>query len=301
MILSELHQAWIRDLAARGLSDKTISAYKGDFNVMRAYLGSDDLRALTAEKIAGYVGWLGTRKSREKGDSPRTIQRRLASASSFVEWLVTRGDMGANPFRLVKRPKRPRRLPRGCPVESLDAVFQLKLPARDKVILGLMRYGGLRISDIVGLDIGDVDLESGVLIIRHGKGDKDRVIPLDADLFVIVREYLGNLGKVDPNRPLLLGRGGDRITPKVVYRMLRRVTRQAGVPRFTPHPVRHTFATEAAKAGVPLHVLQAILGHADAGTTQLYFDVVGRDLKHAMAALTAWRRGNYVTTQKSAT
>ncbi len=294
MRLSALHEAYLRDLMARGASPLTQQAYRGDFGVLREFLG-DDIRGLTSERVSGYIAWLGQRtpkrKTGGKGDAPQTISRRLASASAFADWLVDRGDLARNPFRRLKRPKRPRRLPRGVPVGWLDAVFALQdLSAADRVLVGLMRYCGLRISDITGLDIQDIDLAASVLVIRDGKGRKDRAIPLDAELTVILTEYLGNLGKEDLAGPLLCGRRRKRVSPKVVYRWIRRLTRRTGIPYFTPHPVRHTFATEAAKAGMPLPMLQAILGHESADTTQLYFDVVGHDLRSAMAALTEWRK-----------
>lgn len=245
--------------------------------MLREYLGPDDVRLLTVEKVVGYVAWLGQRKPKRatptgRGDSPKTISRRLASASAFCDWLVKRGDLRMNPFRGMPRPRRSKRLPRGIPVAWSDATWTLAgLASMDRVILGLMRYCGMRISDIFGLDIGDVDLQAGVVVIRSGKGDKDRAIPIDAELEAVLHDYLGSLGKVDLDRALLVGRRGNRISAKVIYRRLRKVTKAAGVPAFTPHPARHTFATEAAKAGMPLPVLQAILGHEDAGTTQLYF------------------------------
>ncbi len=290
--LSDLAKAFKSDLEARACSPRTVTEYMFDVKVLTAYLGTDDTRLLTPQNLAGYVAWLGQRKTkRTKGDGPRTIGRRLAGGSSFCKWLVQRGDLRMNPFDTIQRPKKPKRLPRAIPVEWLDAILGLPdLTPLERAVMAVIRYCGLRVSEVANLAVEDVDTDGMVLVVRSGKGDKDRAIPLDLAAVEALKQYKEACPRLNGQMLFQAPRGGV-LTKKGIGVVLNDLAKRAGVPHFTVHQVRHTFGTEAAKAGVGLPVLQAIMGHERPETTMLYIDVAAQDLKQGMAALAAWRKG----------
>lgn len=281
MRISELHKAFGTSLLARGSSASTVAAYRGDLRLLVEFLGADDIRCLTRERLMRFADWLAAR-----GDGPRTIGRRMAAVGSFCKWLMHRGDLTANPADGVPRPKKPRRLPRSIPLTWIETLEKAELTPGERALLAVMRYAGLRVSELANLTVGDIDLAAGVLVIRQGKGDADRAIPIDPDAAAAIQSHVaGQTADAFLFRGVHGGAGR-----KAIGRMLAKVTRRVGVPYFTTHQVRHTFATEAAKAGTPLPVLQAILGHKSAETTRLYIDVAAQDLRDAMAQLSAWRK-----------
>ncbi len=293
MALSDLHKKFLDDLKVNAASQKTIEEYRRDFKLLEDFLGSNDIRLLTPERMRDYPRWLGERRLRvgRQGYSPRSVARQMASTSSFCKWLVARGDLKRNPFDGLKRPKRPKQLPRAIPIPWLDAIFHLPdLTPPERAFMAIIRFCGVRVSEVLNLTVNDVDLEEGVLVIRHGKGNKDRAIPLDAEAVVALAPYV-LARKATPDAFLFQSPNGGVMTRGIVGRMLDNLARRAGVPRFTVHQVRHTFGTEAAKSGMPLPVLQAVMGHESPTTTALYIEVAAQDLRDGMAALAAWRRG----------
>ncbi len=285
MRLTQLHDAYLRDRAALGMSPLTIAAYRSDFKILEEFLGTDDIRGLRSPKCQEYVLWLTNRPAQRtrgaKGHSPRGILRRLASASAFCRWLVRRKDLPANPFEDVPKPKQPRRFPRAVPVAWVDAMLALTgISPRDRAIVTILRYAGLRISEVAGLDVEDC----GVVLRVVGKGDKERVVPIHPK----VKESLTLLTGVrgDGPGPLFTNPAGDRLGRRGVYRIIVEMARQANVPSFTPHQLRHTFTTEMLER-LPLHKVQELLGHADPATTALYAKPAAEDLRRACEAVWA--------------
>ncbi len=298
--LSELHEVYLSSLSKRRCSRRTIEAYAADFAVFLEFLDDrDDLEGLQWEQAAGYLSWLGERKQARSGTtrgySPSTIRRRIASASAFCDWLVRCRYLDRNPFYRIARPSRPRSLHRGIPVEWLDAVFALPdLTVLERALLGVLRYCGLRVSELISLSMRDIDLLTDSLIVRGEIGEEDRSIPLDPKLSLLLRVYLDHRGNVPPMAPLFPGRRVDKLSAKAVGRILSSLASRAGVPRFTTRQIRHAFATEAIKTGVPLEMLQEILGHKSIETTDLYRQTlrvqVRPDVREAMNRLHAWRQ-----------
>ena len=184
MKLSQLHAAYCVHLQSQGRSNYTISAYRSDFQLILGFLGADDIRALTVERVREYPVWLCTRfipKQRKgaTGKSATGIIRRIASASSFCEWLRKRGDLQMNPFADVDRPKKPKRLPRSMSPEIVEQMLGLDiLDTRERAIIATMRFAGLRVGEVAYLQREDVRAEKDGAIRVIGKGNKERVVPI---------------------------------------------------------------------------------------------------------------------------
>ncbi len=282
MRLSAVHGAYLKDLLARGYSTATVKAYTGDFQSFRSYLPSDDTRGLTPEHIMGYPAWLA-----EQGLKPGTISRRVHSASAFCKWLTRRGDLTRNPFDVAPRPKEPKRLPRPMPPDSFALLMALPLTPRNRAILALLRYEGLRLSELCGLDLESVDLRAGVVRIL-GKGGKTRVIPLLPDARAPLEAWLA--GRGDAPGPLFIGQRGERLGKTGVERLLTRLLTDAGLPHYTPHQLRHSFGTQAVRAGVSLKTLMNMMGHESLETTSLYVEVTAEDMRNAAALMEAFEK-----------
>lgn len=300
MRLSKLHQRYLFDLKALGRSPLTIAAYESDFRIFLDFLGRDDTRAITDKAASRFPAWLAKRRDPNQrlrtGHSPAGIARRVTTVAAFCAWLVKRKEIPANPFDNLPRPKRPRGLPRAVPSELVDRLLRLEMPAHDRAILCCFRYAGLRIGEVINLDMADADFLLGCLTVRRGKGGADRTIPMDSTLREALTDWC--LIRGDAAGAMFPGRDSPRLNRKAIGRMLNRLCLDAGVPRFTAHALRHTFGTEAASAGIPATELQALMGHEDLSTTQRYVRVTGRDLERAMARLRAWREARGTTAEE---
>ena len=211
--------------------------------------------------------------------APATLQRKVACLRSFYRHLRRQGILDADPTANLRAPKQSRRLPQ---VLSRDEVAKLleqprgtEPPAlRDRALLELMYACGLRASEAIDLDVGDVDLEAGILRAR-GKGSKERLVPVGSAATRAINAYLGR------GRPKLVGdrlesrlfvnHRGSGLTRQGLYKIVQRHAAAAGLAeRMSPHTLRHTFATHLLAGGCDLRSLQEMLGHADIATTQLY-------------------------------
>ena len=271
------------DFAAveRGLSRNTLDAYRRDLDRYAEHLRSrgvhdaaaakeDDVAAFVAASTAGTAGGRAYRTS--------SAARALAAVRTFHLFLLREGEATVNPAEGVGRPKVPRTLPRPLSVEDVDALLAAPSqegPAgiRDRAILETLYGGGLRISELVGLDVDDVDLEEGSVRVL-GKGTKERVVPLGRTACAAVRAYLT---RVRPSfaRPrtgpaLFLNQRGGRLTRQGADKIVKRAATRAGLSNVTPHVLRHSFATHLLDGGADVRVVQELLGHAALATTQIY-------------------------------
>ena len=283
--LTPLHRKFLQDLRALGRSTATIIHYESDFQVFLKFLPRDDVRDMTALIIQRYPAWLARR-----GYAAATIRRRIDSAASFARWLTRRREIRFNPFDALERPKRPKGLPRPVLPDDCAALLGACRTPRDRALFQLMRCAGLRVGEVERLDLGDVDLLAGVLMIRQGKGGKDRAIPLAADLRGALVTWC--LERGDLPGPLFPGRVATRVGRRQIGRLLARLCKQAGIPRVAPHKLRHTFCTEAIEAGVALPDLQLLAGHEDPQTTMRYVSVRPSRLQAAVDRV-AELRENY--------
>ena len=230
--------------------------------------------------------------------SKATIARKLASLRSFYRFLVRSGKLKASPASVIRTPRQERRLPRCLDIEQIERLLAAPdtdtlLGARDRAILETIYSAGLRVSELVGLDLEDLDEFSEAVRVR-GKGKKERLAPLGSKAIEAVRHYLGLRARAFGRAhrgPLFLNKDGGRISSRSIRRKLDKYLQLAGIdPHVSPHTLRHSFATHMLNAGADLRSVQELLGHQKLSTTQIYTHLTTRRLKevydraHPMAA-----------------
>jgi integrase/recombinase XerD len=267
----------------RGLSRNTLEAYRRDLGKYRRYLGERGVTDATIADeaiVAGFVEWL-SRTEFEDGRRYRSssVARSLAAVRMLHAFLLREGDATANPARAVGRPKIPKTLPKPLTIAQVDKILAAPDPAspvglRDRAILETLYGAGLRISELVGLDVDDVDLEGGSVRVL-GKGSKEREVPLGRFAMEALTAYLTrsrpSLAGPRSRAAIFLNQRGGRLTRQGGTLILARAARAAGItPAISPHVLRHSFATHLLEGGADVRVVQELLGHASVTTTQIY-------------------------------
>jgi site-specific recombinase XerD len=267
-----LDQATVRFLAAAGIADSTRRAYASDLREFARWFGPDSpVEDVDVRVLADWVAHLGRARSGGKL-APATIARRLASVRSLLRYTLGPGGVPDASFA----PRRGRRLPDAPKLEEVEAIVDglgdgSPLAARNRALVELVYSAGLRSSEAIGLDLGDVDFEQELVHVRHGKGDKDRIVPLGEEAAHLVARYLHEV------RPQLV-RGAERaLFVSVRGRRLDTSTLRRLVPH--PHRLRHAFATHLLEGGADLRTIQELLGHASLSTTQMYSHVDAKRLR----------------------
>ena len=276
----------------RGLSRNTLEAYRSDLLQFGEYLDRHGLEAEAAAHgdLAAFLSELARGDAEHPPVAPTTLGRKVACLRSFYRHLRREGIMEHDPTADLHGPRKPQRLPR---VLSRDEVARLleqprgggPLVLRDRALLEVMYACGLRASEAVGLELGDLDLEEGLLRAR-GKGSKERIVPIGRQAVAALNAYLRG------GRGLLLGDGvqarlfvnrrGGVLTRQGLYKIVQGHARRAGLQeRMSPHTLRHSFATHLLAGGCDLRSLQEMLGHADLATTQVYTHLSADRLKDA--------------------
>ena len=220
--------------------------------------------------------------------APSSVARTLVSVRAFYRFLVREGALEADPTARVGSPSRPRSIPKAISLEQVERLIETPprdlLGRRDTAMLEVLYGAGLRISELTALDVDDVDLEEGVVLVRSGKGGKGRMVPLGGAARKALDDYLVQ------TRPELLRRGrggaalflnsrGARLGRQGSWKVLKQHARTAGLDRVvSPHTLRHSFATHMLDAGADIRVVQELLGHSSLATTQVYTLVSDRHL-----------------------
>jgi tyrosine recombinase XerC len=279
---------------ALNASPQTVRGYRADLREFDAFLrrrGRGRAAPLASIDHRTIRAWLGALQ--ESGAARSTVARKLAALRSFFRWCVSTGRLRASPAALIATPKQERRLPRAlseAEVESLlDSAFgRGPLDRRDRAILELLYASGVRVAELVGADLGDLELEGGEGMLRVlGKGRKERLVPVGSKAVGALRAWLPARGALAADRParprdrdaLFLNARGGRLTDRSVRRILDRRLPQAALRRrVSPHALRHSFATHLLNAGADLRSIQELLGHASLSTTQRYTAVTTRRL-----------------------
>lgn len=270
-------------LLERGLSERTLQAYRGDLRRLCLDLsekGGDPLTAGQAE-LAAHL-----RDLRRRGLAPRTIARALVAIRSFYAHLVEAGERLDNPAANLSGPRLWRRLPRVLTEAQVEALLRAPdvdrpLGLRDRAMLELLYATGMRVSELVGLELSQLRLEFGFALVR-GKGDKERVVPVGEQAEDWVQRYLR---KVRPRRArgrhqrVFVNRLGDPLSRQGFWKKLRGYCRQLGIDEISPHVIRHSFATHLLEHGADLRSVQMMLGHADISTTQIYTHIHAQRLR----------------------
>ena len=284
----------------RGVGVRTRAAYVSDVADFLRFAGPEP-GAVCAERVTAYLASL-----RRQGRSPATLSRRTSALRSLVRFLAEEsgGQPGsaADPLEGLPRVRREKGLPRVLsPTETvrlLDAVRgDTPRALRDRAMLELLYASGLRVSELVGLRVGDVDLRAG-LVRCAGKGGKERIIPFGRPAATAVRAYLAEArpqlarGLRGPWADALFpGRGGGPLTRQGFWKIVREYTRQAGIGRpVSPHVLRHSFATHLLAGGADLRVVQELLGHASVETTEIYTHLTAGHVRAAYRAHPRARR-----------
>lgn len=262
------HVAFERNLAAN-----TVLAYRRDLARLTQHLRSKNKTPIQADAgdLADWLQALG-----RSGRSPRTQVRMLVAARGLYRYLVREGQLDQDPCEHLDLPKTGRPLPKTVPHEAvMQMMAAARESARDMAMLALLYGAGLRVSELVGLRLEEVYLDEGFVRVR-GKGDKERVVPLGPPVVERIRIYLEverpvALGSRQSDR-LFVGRaGGTGLCRQTVFIRLKRLARGVGLTELpSPHVLRHAFATELLRGGADLRSVQAMLGHADLKTTEIY-------------------------------
>jgi integrase/recombinase XerD len=275
----------------RGLSRNTLEAYRSDLLQYGRFLaghGSDALTASSAE-ISDFLTQLARGDGNGKAPaSPATLHRKAACLRSFYRHLRRENMMDNDPTASLSSPRRGRRLPEVLTRGEVQALLSSPKGSepsalRDRALLEVMYACGLRASEVIGLDVSDVDLDEGLLRAR-GKGSKERVVPVGRAAVSAIRSYLAHgrtaLVRLAPERALFVNFRGQALTRQGLYKIVRRHATAAGLAdRMSPHTLRHTFATHLLSGGCDLRSVQEMLGHADVATTQLYTHLSSERLK----------------------
>lgn len=270
-------------LLERGLSERTVQAYGGDVRRLCGALeekGEDPLRA-SQEQVASHL-----RQLRRSGLAPRSIARALVSIRSFYNHLVESGDRANNPAVNLSPPRLWRKLPRVLSEADVETLLSIPdqtepLGLRDKAMLELLYATGVRVSELVEMELGQLRLEFGFVVVR-GKGDKERVVPVGEQAESWLTRYL------EESRPLcargrhervFVNRFGLPLSRQGFWKKLRQYCLQAGIEAVSPHVIRHSFATHLLEHGADLRSVQMMLGHADISTTQIYTHIHAQRLR----------------------
>lgn len=271
----------------RGLSVHTVRAYVSDLTALAEFVDRP-MRGVTLQVLRAWLADLA-----EAGAAPSTIQRRVACVRGFFAWAVkVEGLLVEDPASRLRAPKRQRKLPRvpsaGAVGESLAASAarvaegEGPIAARDLALVELLYSSGLRVSELCGLRLRDVDAERGTIRVL-GKGGKERSVPVGAPARKTLDAWLAARAEVaGPDSPdrVFLGARGGRLDPRVARRVVHDATR-AGGAEVAPHGLRHAMATHLLEGGADLRSVQEMLGHASVATTQVYTHVTSQRLREA--------------------
>ena len=263
-------------LVERGLSINTREAYRRDLQAFLAATDGIPLAHITKEEIVRHLA-----QEKEQRRAPTTMARKLSSLRAFFHFLTAEGVIKDNPTVVLASPALPHKLPAILSAEEVARLVEspdLASPAglRDRAMLELLYGSGLRISEAVAVNLGDLDLAAGILRCS-GKGSKERMLPLSGQAIRWLERYRQDVrpGWAAPGtQALFLTPGGGRITRQAVWYQVKRYAAQAGIAkRLSPHLLRHSFATHLLENGADLRMVQELLGHADIATTQIYTHV----------------------------
>jgi len=280
------YETWLR--VERGLAPNSLAAYRRDLRRYAAYLRrrgvTADVALVDEAIVAGYVDELEQARADdgERRYRASSIARALAAVRSFHRFCVEEGLLGSDPSGDVGAPRVPQGIPKALSEAEVDGLLDAVTgdgprSLRDRAILETLYAGGLRISELVGLDLGDVDLHDSIVRV-FGKGSKERVVPLGRTACAAIGDYLTT------GRPELVGRRssvalflnarGGRLTRQGAWLIVRGVGDRAGLgDRLFPHVLRHSCATHMLDHGADIRVVQELLGHASLSTTQVYTKV----------------------------
>lgn len=276
----------------RNSSEHTVKAYAEDLFAARDFLSHGgqlpSLEALTTRQIRAFLAHL-----HESGYATSTIGRRLSSVRSFCRYLCRQGALERNPTEGLRSPRAGKKLPMFMGDSQIEMLLNAPpadtvLGIRDRAILETVYAGGLRVGELVALNLEDADLQQGFVRVQ-GKGKRQRLAPIGSYAVRAIEHWLQvRSTKILPGREesaLFLNKNGTRLSTRSVARMLEKYLAQAGLdPKISPHTLRHTFATHLLNRGADIRSVQEMLGHASITTTQIYTHLTSDRLREAYDA-----------------
>ena len=262
----------------RGFSDNTISAYQNDLAQLAGFVRAGPVELDLAERgtIMAFIMHL-----REREYAPTTVARKTAAVKSFCHFLRREGLTEVDPTESIDSPRVSKYLPKAASADEIDRLMaQLDgtAPAvlRDRAMLELLYATGMRVTELVSLDLVHLDLDSRTIRCL-GKAKKDRALPFNTVAYEAVSHYLDDGRRVlvgaHPSQALFLNHHGERLTRQGFWLIIKGYARQAGIAQLTPHTLRHSFATHMLRNGADLRSVQELLGHSSIATTQIYTHV----------------------------
>lgn len=275
-----LDHLWVE----HGLSPNTVDAYRSDISALGQYLSAHGVAGTLAAAEHDLLAFLGA----IPGLAARTRARRLSAIRRYYAYLVRERLLEADPTLRLSAPSAGRPLPKSLSEQEVEQLLAAPDPARaeglrDRAMLELLYATGLRVSELVGLEMVQVNLRQGVVRVT-GKGNKERLVPMGDEALAWLERYLrdarGELLHTRQARALFVTRRGTAMSRQAFWHLIRRHARHAGITgAISPHTLRHAFATHLLNHGADLRVVQMLLGHSDISTTQIYTHVANERLK----------------------
>lgn len=298
MDLGRAVQDYLSHLAVeRGLAANTVSSYRRDLRRYAEVLRDRDVATaeeITEQDVVAFLAALRTGDEDHLALGPASAARAVVAVRGFHRFLLREGVATVDPSSAVKPPRPAKRLPKALPLADVERILEAAgapgtvLAKRDRALLEVLYGTGARISEAVGLDVDDLDLETSTVLLR-GKGGKQRMVPLGSyaqsaveDYLAVARPALVSAAHAGPG--LFLNARGGRLTRQSAWTVLTRAARSAGiVSDVSPHTLRHSFATHLLDGGADVRVVQELLGHASVTTTQIYTLVTVEKLREIYA------------------
>lgn len=261
-------------------SENTIVSYQNDLKKALIFF-KNDFNNLTKKDIQNYIRQLS------KQESSASVSRSISTLKSLYKFLELNKYAKNNPLTTITNPKTPKKLPKVLSEEEVDKLLDINLKTdfdyRNKAMLELMYSSGLRVSELVNLKVNDIDLVNSSVRI-FGKGSKERIIPLNDYATIALKNYIlyyrTSLFKHGENNYLFLNNHGNKMTRQGFFKILSKIAKEKNIKtEFSPHTLRHSFATHLLKHGADLRSIQELLGHSDISTTQIYTHITEERLQ----------------------
>lgn len=263
-------------------SENTVKSYKNDLKKYETFMKNINIQNIKENHIKNYLKYL-----KDNNNDNRTINHNISTLRSFYKFLLIEKIIKDNPMEYIEMPKTKKSLPKTLSIEEIDKLLDIKLTDsfsyRNKAMLELMYSSGLRVSELVNVKIHDIDVSNCIIRIM-GKGKKERIVPLGdyaiKYIELYLKEHRNKLIKRELNEYLFLNNHGKKMTRQGFFKILKQLAHEKNIKTdFSPHTLRHSFATHLLNGGADLRSIQEMLGHESISTTQIYTHVSKEQLK----------------------
>ncbi len=271
----------------KGYSGNTLAAYRNDLEQFAQAMEAEGISSWEQVNQDVIIDYIMSLREREYASS--TVARKIAALKSFFHFLAAEEIISDDPTLNLDSPKVKKRLPVTLSYEEVERLLEAPKGSspkaiRDKALLELLYATGMRVTELVSLDLEDINLASGTVRVTQGKGSKERIIPIHSRAVEALREYLAKarrmLLKSPDERALFLNHRGERLTRQGLWLIIKQYVREAGIKtEVTPHTLRHSFATHLLNGKADLRHVQELLGHANISTTQIYTHISSERLR----------------------